>query len=198
MRLPPAFPAQHTSPFSRCRTQGRELSNTGPHTRAGSSPCVGCVFLKSGSLCAYPVGAAHDPEQSSWARPWCRRSAPGQWAWSIVSTARPALVRVFHRVVGVVGCVHVDRVHSAPGPGEGVPQGVDARCRHREGVVDIVRGLSTPRGGYNARSCQQRASAAAPWALVGTTAGWGAPRRAPPKKTSGRKIRTVSAPSAWR
>ena len=29
--------------------------------------------------------------------------------------------------------------------------------RH-EGVVDIVRGLSTPRGGYNARSCQQRAS----------------------------------------
>ena len=33
-----------------------------------------------------------------------------------------------------------------------------ARCRHREGVVDIVRGLSTPRGGYNARSCQQRAS----------------------------------------
>ena len=34
----------------------------------------------------------------------------------------------------------------------------DARCRHREGVVDIVRGLSTPRGGYNARWCQQRAS----------------------------------------
>ena len=28
----------------------------------------------------------------------------------------------------------------------------------REGVVDIVRGLSTPRGGYNARWCQQRAS----------------------------------------
>mgnify|MGYP001679355290 CR=1 FL=1 len=34
----------------------------------------------------------------------------------------------------------------------------DARCRHCEGVVDIVRGSSTPRGGYNARSCQQRAS----------------------------------------
>ena len=31
-------------------------------------------------------------------------------------------------------------------------------CRHCEGVVDIVRGLSTPRGGYNARRCQQRAS----------------------------------------
>ena len=30
--------------------------------------------------------------------------------------------------------------------------------RHREGVVDTVRGSSTPRGGYNARSCQQRAS----------------------------------------
>ena len=31
-------------------------------------------------------------------------------------------------------------------------------CRHCEGVVDTVRGSSTPRGGYNARSCQQRAS----------------------------------------
>ena len=40
---------------------------------------------------------------------------------------------------------------------EGVAD-TDARCRHCEGVVDIVRGSSTPRGGYNARSCQQRAS----------------------------------------
>ena len=79
------------------------------------------------------------------------------------------------RAVGVVDRVHVDRVRSAPGPGEGAPPGrgralsarvrvrtrvvdTDARCRHREGVVDIVRGLSTPRGGYNARWCQQRAS----------------------------------------
>ena len=66
------------------------------------------------------------------------RACPGQWAWSIASTsivsaARPALARA-------------------------LPPGVDARCRHREGVVDIVRGLLTPRGGYNARWCQQRAS----------------------------------------
>ena len=40
---------------------------------------------------------------------------------------------------------------------EGVAD-TDARCRHCEGVVDTVRGSSTPRGGYNARSCQQRAS----------------------------------------
>ena len=91
-----------------------------------------CVFLKSGALCAYSEGVVRDPEQSSWGL---------------------ALVRVFPWVVGVVDCVH-----SAPGPGAGAPLGVDARCRHCEGVVDIVRGLSTPRGGYNARSCQQRAS----------------------------------------
>ena len=35
-------------------------------------------------------------------------------------------------------------------------------CRRREGVVDTVRGLSTRRGGYNARRCRQRA-------LVSTT-----------------------------
>ena len=115
-----------------------------------------------------------DPEQSSWARPWCGRP-PGQWVWPVVSTsiasaARSALVRVFHRAVGVVG-----RVRSTPGHGAGAPLGrgralsarararahvvdTDARCRHREGVVDIVRGLLTPRGGYNARWCQQRAS----------------------------------------
>ena len=141
-----------------------------------------------------------DPEQSSWAWPWCGCS-PGQWVWSAVSTliasaARPALARVFHWAVGVVDRVHVDRVHSAlglsegappgaagvvgrvrsaPGPGAGAPLwcgralsarvrvrgrvvDTDARCRHREGVVDIVRGLLTPRGGYNARWCQQRAS----------------------------------------
>ena len=106
-----------------------------------------------------------------------------------------ALARVFHRVVGVVDRVHVDRVRSALGLSAGVSPGsgrgrlcsqrarpwcgcplgcgralsarvrvrarvvdADARCRHREGVVDIVRGLLTPRGGYNARWCQQRAS----------------------------------------
>ncbi|EFW08907.1 hypothetical protein HMPREF9005_2113, partial [Actinomyces sp. oral taxon 178 str. F0338] len=36
----------------RCRTQGRELGNTAPHTRAESSPCVRRVLRKSGSLCA--------------------------------------------------------------------------------------------------------------------------------------------------
>ena len=69
------------------------------------------------------------------------RSAPGPGAGAPPGAA------------GVVG-----RVRSAPGPGAGAPPGVDARCRHREGVVDIVRGLLTPRGGYNARWCQQRAS----------------------------------------
>ena len=175
MRIPPAFPAQHTSPFSRCRTQGRELRNTGPHTRAESSPCVRCVFLKSGSLCAYSEGVVRDPEQSSWGLGLVR-----------------VLPLVWTRVVG--------RVRSMPCPGAGVSPGsgrgrsrpcrscpqraplwcgcspgrgralsarvrvrgrvvdTDARCRHREGVVDIVRGLSTPRGGYNARWCQQRAS----------------------------------------
>ena len=116
-------------------------------------------------------------------RGWCaiRSSPPGVWPWcgcspwcgralSTVSAACLALVRVFHWVVGVVDCVH-----SAPGPGAGAPLwcgralsarvrvrgrvvDTDARCRHHEGVVDIVRGLSTPRGGYNARWCQQRAS----------------------------------------
>ena len=47
------------------RTQGRDLRNTGPHTRAGSSPCVRRVFRKSGSLCAYSEEAARDPEQSA-------------------------------------------------------------------------------------------------------------------------------------
>ena len=36
--------------------------------------------------------------------------------------------------------------------------GANARCRHREGVVDIARESLTPRGGYNARWCEQRAS----------------------------------------
>ena len=86
-----------------------------------------CVFLKSGSLCAYSEGVVRDPEQSAWG------AAP---------------VRVFHRVVGVVDCVH-----SVPGPGEGVPQGVDARCRPgcefertlsiRTRVVGTVRGSLT-------------------------------------------------------
>ena len=87
----------------------------------------------------------------------------------------PVLVRACPRAVGVAGRVHVDRVRSPLGPGAGAPLGcgralsarvrvrahvvdADARCRHREGVVDIVRGLLTPRGGYNARWCQQRAS----------------------------------------
>ena len=46
-----------------------------------------------------------------------------------------------------VGCRHCEEVADT-----------DARCRHCEGVVDIVRGSSTPRGGYNARWCQYRAS----------------------------------------
>ena len=86
-------PVRFPRPSPRCRTQGRELGNTGSHTRAESCPCVRCVFRKSGSLCAYPGGR-------SGTRP--RRAWP---------------------------------------------------C-----VVGIVRGSSTPRGGYNARQCRQRAS----------------------------------------
>ena len=55
--------------------------------------------------------------------------------------------------------------------------GANARCRHREGVVDIARESLTPRGGYNARSCQQRASV--PTTRVGAASPFGAcgPRR---------------------
>ena len=54
---------------------------------------------------------------------------------------------------------------------------MDARCRHREGAVDIVRGSLTPRGGYNARRCEQRASV--PITRVGAASPFGAcgPRR---------------------
>ena len=143
----------------------------------GLDPALVCgvCFLNRGPCVRTPRG-------------WCaiRSSPPGVWPWCgcspwcgralsavstlIASAARPALARVFHWAVGVVG-----RVRSVPGPGAGAPLGcgralsarvrvrgrvveTDARCRHREGVVDIVRGLSTPRGGYNARWCQQRAS----------------------------------------
>ena len=143
----------------------------------GLDPALVCgaCFLNRGPCVRTPRG-------------WCaiRSSPPGVWAWCgcspwcgralsavstlIASAACPALARVFHWAVGVVG-----RVRSVPGPGAGAPLGcgralsarvrvrgrvvdTDARCRHREGVVDIVRGLSTPRGGYNARWCQQRAS----------------------------------------
>ena len=143
----------------------------------GLDPALVCgaCFLNRGPCVRTPRG-------------WCaiRSSPPGVWPWCgcspwcgralsavstlIASAARPALARVFHWAVGVVG-----RVRSVPGPGAGCSPGrgralsarvrvrarvveTDARCRHREGVVDIVRGLSTPRGGYNARWCQQRAS----------------------------------------
>ena len=44
---------QHASARpGQCRTQGRELGNTAPHTRAGSSPCVRHMLRKSGSLYA--------------------------------------------------------------------------------------------------------------------------------------------------
>ena len=118
----------------------------------GLDPALVCgaCFLNRGPCVRTPRG-------------WCaiRSSPPGVWPWC----GRPPWV--WTRVVG--------RVRSVPGPGAGCSPGrgralsarvrvrarvvdADARCRHREGVVDIVRGLSTPRGGYNARWCQQRAS----------------------------------------
>ena len=146
--VPEAAPARRLSSSSaplRCRTQGRELDNTTPHTRARSSPCVRCVFLKSGSLCAYSEGVVRDPEQSSWGL---------------------ALVRVFPWAAGVVG-----RVRSALGLSEGAPPGqralsavsaarlalarappfgVDARCRpgcEFEGALSIrTRVVGTVRG----------------------------------------------------
>ena len=69
---------------------------------------------------------------------------------SIASAARPTLARV-----PPLGC---GRALSARVRVRARVVDTDARCRHREGVVDIVRGLLTPRGGYNARWCQQRAS----------------------------------------
>ena len=125
----------------------------------GLDPALVCgsCFVNRGPCVRTPRGWRTIRSSPPGAWPWCGCFS-GQWAWSIASTsiasaARPALARVFHWAVGVVG-----RVRSVPGPGAGAPPGVDARCRHREGVVDIVRGLSTPRGGYNARRCQQRAS----------------------------------------
>ena len=94
-----------SAPIPRCRTQGRELGNTAPHTRAEPGPCVRRVLRKSGSLCAQPGGQG--PRRPQW-----NRSGTN----------------------------------------------ADARYRHSDGVVNIVRGSSTPRGGYNARRCQQRAS----------------------------------------
>ena len=45
----------------------------------------------------------------------------------------------------------------APGAGFGLACDAGARCLHREGVVDIMRGLLARRGGYNARRCRQHA-----------------------------------------
>ena len=103
-----------------------ELSNTAPHTRAGSSPCVRRVLRKSGSLCAQPGGQG--PQRPHWNRGGASAGA-----------------RCWHRE----GVVDIVRGLST------TPRGGYWR---REGAVDIVRGLSTPRGGYNARRCQQRAS----------------------------------------
>ena len=119
-----------------------------------SALVCGVCFLNRGPCVRTPRG-------------WCaiRSSPPGVWAWCGRAPG----------AAGVVGRVHVDRVRSALGLSAGAPLGcgralsarvrirgrvvdTDARCRHREGVVDIVRGLLTPRGGYNARWCQQRAS----------------------------------------
>ena len=97
-------------------------------TRAESSRCVRSVFRKSAPLCAYPGDAGPGP------CPCGGAALPGHEHGRALSART--------RLVG-----------SARG---GV--GTDAHCWQREGVVDIVRGSSTPRGGYNARSCQQRAS----------------------------------------
>ena len=93
---------------------------------------------------------------------------------------------------------------------------MDARCRHREGVVDNVRGSSAPRGGYNPRSCQQRASApispadrrqrapraagagTAPTTFVGTK-GEGRPDRRPRRpRARPAGVPTTGCPQSWR
>ena len=112
-------PVRFPRPSPRCRTQGRELGNTGPHTRAESCPCVRWVFRKSGSLCAYPGGRSGTRPRRAWP---C--GVPG-----------PSCARSGH----------------SPGRNTGA-----RRAWTR--VVGIVRGASTPRGGYNARQCQHHAS----------------------------------------
>ena len=70
----------------------------------------------------------------------------------------------------------------------------------REGVVDIVRGLSTPRGGYNARWCQQRASVRTTRAHANNARRCSSARQraAPivPISTSSCQRRQLSAPAA--
>ena len=115
--------------------KGGNYATLGRTQGLDSALVCGVCFLNRGPCVRTPRG-------------WCaiRSSPPGVWAWcgcspwcgralSAVSAACPARARARAHVVDT-----------------------DARCRHREGVVDIVRGLSTPRGGYNARWCQQRAS----------------------------------------
>ena len=175
MRIPPAFPAQRPPTLLGAAHKGGNYATLGRTQGLDPAVVCGACFLNWGPCVRTPRGWRTIRSSPPGVWPWCGR-APGQRAWSIVSTsivsaARPVLARVLPRAwTRVVG-----RVRSAPGPGEGAPLwcgralsarvrvrgrvvDTDARCRHREGVVDIVRGLSTPRGGYNARWCQQRAS----------------------------------------